>query len=631
MEKKRHLIFSILFALLMGLLFLLVYTYILQNSYRKNALDAAVVRDMNSADVIHRVVSNKFTRDDFENITSVTDMQTDRYKDLQQDLNGIRSLNSTRYLYTAKRGEDGRLIYLIDGLNLDADDFAYPGTYIEDEMIPYIEDALNGKITYSQDIVDTTWGHIFTACYPINATDGTDDIIGALCIEMDMEDTYDFLEKSRIITMGAAHVAGVLLILLGIGIYLTLRSYRQKEEKQQEILQKAAEKAEAANKAKSTFLFNMSHDIRTPMNAILGYTELADKSLDDRDKMINYHAKIRVCGKKMLSILDSILELSRIENGKAMLEENAGEVGKVLDECLLMVQVEAEKKKQTLIVQKEEIKYPYLYFDVTHVSEIILNLVSNAIKYTGEGGRIQCILRQTNNTKEGLVNQEICVIDNGIGMSEEFQKHMFESFARERTSTVSGVDGTGLGMGIVKDLVQLMNGTIEVESKLGKGSTFRVSIPCRIASYEDTQPKSAQMHIDREQLTGIHILLAEDNDLNAEIAMTLLSDEGFEVERAENGVKCVEILEKMPARYYSLILMDIQMPVLNGYEATQKIRKLPDTEKAGIPIIAMTANAFAKDREKALEVGMDDYVAKPIDMNKLIPTLLKYISIKNSI
>lgn len=219
-----------------------------------------------------------------------------------------------------------------------------------------------------------------------------------------MEDTYSFLEKSRFISIMALHIAGVILIFLGIGIYVSIHRNREKDEEQQQILQKAADAAEAANKAKSTFLFNMSHDIRTPMNAILGYTELANKSIDDPDKLQNYHEKIRVCGQKMLSIFDNVLEISRIESGKNVLEESAGEVEKTFDECLLMVRVELEKKNQTLIEQKD-IKYPYLYFDASHVAEIILNLVSNAIKYTGEGGKIQCTLRQTENDKDGLIRK----------------------------------------------------------------------------------------------------------------------------------------------------------------------------------------------------------------------------------
>lgn len=395
-------------------------------------------------------------------------------------------------------------------------------------------------------------------------------------------------------------------------------------EKTQQELKIARDEAEAANKAKSTFLFNMSHDIRTPMNAILGFSAIAEKNPDTPEQIREYLRKIETCGQGMLSILDNILEISRIESGKTVLENTAQHAGNIFDSCMVMVKPDMEKKHHTMKVSKQ-IQYPYIYCDATRVTEIILNILSNAIKYTADGGLIQCSLTQTTHEKEGWINQCVSITDNGIGMSEEFQEHIYESFEREHSTTSSGIQGTGLGMGIVRKLIDLMGGTITIQSKLGEGSTFSFQIPCRIASFEETQPKLAQTHIDKKKLIGKHILLAEDNELNAEIAMTLLSDEGFEVNRVENGVKCIELLEKVPAGYYALILMDIQMPVLDGYTATEKIRKLPDSEKSRIPIIAMTANAFTEDRQKALAVGMNDYVAKPIDMNKLIPTLMRYI------
>lgn len=385
----------------------------------------------------------------------------------------------------------------------------------------------------------------------------------------------------------------------------------------------AAEKAEAANNAKSTFLFNMSHDIRTPMNAIIGYAELADKYLNEPDKLKTYMDNICICGQKMLSIIDNILELARIENNSIMLEESVIKLEDSFDSCIIMFHSALEQKQQKLTVTKD-IKYPYVYIDNAHVTEIILNIISNAIKYTGNEGSISCNLRQESYIVEGWCVTELSVTDTGIGMSEEFQKHIFESFSRERSSTISGVEGSGLGMGIVKKLVDMMSGTIKVRSKLGEGSTFTVRIPCRIAEKEEALPKRADEQIEKENLTGKRILLAEDNDLNAEIAIELLSEEGLKIERAENGVLCVEMLEKASPDYYDMILMDIQMPVMNGYEATQKIRKLEDKEKANIPIIAMTANAFAEDRKKALEVGMNDHVAKPIDMNKLLPIIGKF-------
>lgn len=554
-------------------------------------------------------------------------MSSERYQTLQTTLNQIRSLNSTRYLYTAKRNSEGKLIYLVDGLDLDTSDFAYPGTYIEDEMIPYINSALSGKTIYSQEIIDTTWGHIFTACYPVKATDGSNEIIGALCIEMDMESAYTFLSKSSRNSLQIAIAAAIVALLLLVCVYHILQNQRAKDREQQMLLRKSAAAAEAANKAKSAFLFNMSHDIRTPMNAIIGYAELSRNHLHEPDKLSEYLSNIRTCGQKMLSIIDNILEIARIENNQIVLEESICNIEESFDSCIVMFNTAVQEKHQTITVHKQ-VANPYVYIDSSHLSEIVLNVISNAIKYTGQNGKIDCCLTQKPHEDADWCYMEISIADNGIGMSEEFQAHIFESFSRERSSTISGIEGTGLGMGIVKNLVELMHGTIEIQSSPGKGSTFTICIPCRTARKEEAEPRKSSSDRPQKTLAGKRILLAEDNDLNAEIAIELLSEEGLLVNRVSNGVACVEKLEKAAPDFYDLILMDIQMPVMNGYDATRKIRQLEDPFRSSIPIIAMTANAFAEDRQKALFVGMNDHVAKPVDMNVLIPVLEKHIRTK---
>lgn len=554
-------------------------------------------------------------------------MSSERYQTLQTTLNQIRSLNSTRYLYTAKRNSEGKLIYLVDGLDLDTSDFAYPGTYIEDEMIPYINSALSGKTIYSQEIIDTTWGHIFTACYPVKATDGSNEIIGALCIEMDMESAYTFLSKSSRNSLQIAIAAAIVALLLLVCVYHILQNQRAKDREQQMLLRKSAAAAEAANKAKSAFLFNMSHDIRTPMNAIIGYAELSQNHLHEPDKLSEYLSNIRTCGQKMLSIIDNILEIARIENNQIVLEESICNIEESFDSCIVMFNTAVQEKHQTITVHKQ-VANPYVYIDSSHLSEIVLNVISNAIKYTGQNGKIDCCLTQKPHEDADWCYMEISIADNGIGMSEEFQAHIFESFSRERSSTISGIEGTGLGMGIVKNLVELMHGTIEIQSSPGKGSTFTICIPCRTARKEEAEPRKSSSDRPQKTLAGKRILLAEDNDLNAEIAIELLSEEGLLVDRVSNGVACVEKLEKAAPDFYDLILMDIQMPVMNGYDATRKIRQLEDPFRSSIPIIAMTANAFAEDRQKALFVGMNDHVAKPVDMNVLIPVLEKHIRTK---
>ena len=441
----------------------------------------------------------------------------------------------------------------------------------------------------------------------------------------------DFIKDNfvMVLLVSSIAIAAVLLTILKL-----LRKARKAEaaarkaaNDTQELnakLQVAVEKAESANRAKSTFLFNMSHDIRTPMNAIIGYADLASRHLDDPAKLEKYMENIQVCGQNLLMLLNNVLDLARIENDKTEIEYTVSDVEKDFRNCIAMFQNQADSKGQTLTVTTQ-LLYPYVYVDIPHLTEICTNLVSNAVKYTGAGGTIHCDVTQKPGEKEGWCNTVITVADNGIGMSQEFQKHIFEPFEREHTSTVSKVEGSGIGMGIVKKLVGLMGGTVEVESKIGVGSTFTVTIPCRVASEDDTQAKRETTLSDKKSLSGVKILLAEDNDLNAEIAAELLQEEGCTVDRAKDGVECVDLLEKAANGTYQLILMDIQMPVLNGYDAAKKIRRMGDPQKAGIPIIAMTANAFSEDKQAALDAGMNDHVAKPINMNVLVPTIRRYL------
>ena len=441
----------------------------------------------------------------------------------------------------------------------------------------------------------------------------------------------DFIKDNffMVLLVSSIAVAAILLTILKL-----LRKARKAEvaarkaaNDTQELnakLQIAVENAESANHAKSTFLFNMSHDIRTPMNAIIGYADLASRHSDDPAKLKKYMENIQVCGQNLLMLLNNVLDLARIENDKTEMEYSVSDVEKDFRNCIAMFRNQADNKGQTLMVTTQ-LQYPYIYADIPHLTEVCTNLVSNAVKYTGAGGTIRCDVTQKPGEKEGWCDTVVTVADNGIGMSQEFQKHIFEPFERERTSTVSKVEGSGIGMGIVKKLVGLMGGTVAVESKIGVGSKFTVTIPCRIASEDETQAKRETNPSDHKCLCGTRILLTEDNDLNAEIATELLQEEGCTVDRAKDGVECVDMLEKAANGTYQLILMDIQMPVMNGYDAAKKIRRMEDPQKAEIPIIAMTANAFTEDRQVALDAGMNDHIAKPINMNVLVPTLRKYL------
>ena len=438
--------------------------------------------------------------------------------------------------------------------------------------------------------------------------------------------------KHNLLTVSIVSIVTVLIVMTVI--LVLLRKARKAEaiatraaihtQELNEKLQVAVEKAESANNAKSTFLFNMSHDIRTPMNAIIGYANLASRHIDDPERLKRYMNNIQACGQNLLSLLNDVLDLARIENNKTEMEYVISDIGADFETWVMMFLNQAEEKKQT-INKTKHLLYPYVYVDVSHLSEIFINIISNAIKYTNTGGVINCDISQTPGKKNGWCDVIITVKDNGIGMSDQFLKHIYEPFERERNSTISRIEGSGIGMGIVKRLVELMDGSVDVQSKIGEGSAFTVTIPCKIASKEESIAKRDKGTHDKASLVGARILVVEDNDINAEIATELLEEEGCIIERACNGVECFDMLEKADNSYYAMILMDIQMPVMNGYDAATKIRRMKNQSKAQIPIIAMTANAFTEDKQMALDVGMNDHVSKPIDMNILVPIMMRYV------
>ena len=386
-------------------------------------------------------------------------------------------------------------------------------------------------------------------------------------------------------------------------------------------LEKAAREAQAANVAKTRFLFNMSHDIRTPMNAIIGFSELLEKHIDEKDKVLDYTEKIRSSSAFLLSLINYVLEMARIESGKAVLKEEPGDLCALMQTLSDVFEPSVQQKKLTCTYHTD-VEHPYIVSDRTKVREILLNVISNAIKYTPEGGRVDFTMTELPGETPGTVRYKAVVQDDGIGMSAEYLPHLFEEFSREHTSTESRVIGTGLGLPIVKSLVQLMGGTIDVESTVGKGSTFTVVIPFPVISKEELTQQREQPADPAAGLAGKHLLLAEDNDLNAEIALTILQENGMIVNRAEDGIRCLELLGAKPAGYYDAVLMDIQMPRMDGYQATQAIRALPDA-RSTVPIIAMTANAFEEDKQRAFDAGMNDHISKPISVNALLAALRK--------
>lgn len=419
-------------------------------------------------------------------------------------------------------------------------------------------------------------------------------------------------------------IIGVLLSLLAALAYWQFAIRRYKDKIYAENIEKTALEAKQANEAKTRFLFNMSHDIRTPMNAIIGFSNLLESNIDNREKLVDYIAKIRYSGYFLLSIINHVLEMARIESGKLILEKNVVCIKEIVAALDAVFEPEVGKKNITS-KYSINVKHDYAICDETKVKEIFLNIVSNSVKYTPENGKITVNIDEIGELKDGVAKYQITIEDNGIGMSKEYLPHIFEEFTREHTSTETKVTGTGLGLPIVKSLVDMMNGTINIESEEGKGTKTTITLNLPVATDEqilESHKKRKDIIVDR--LKEKIILLAEDNDLNAEIAITILENNGFKTERAKNGSECIKMLEDKPDDYYACVLMDIQMPVMNGYEATKKIRSLNDN-KALTPIIAMTANAFEEDRIKAKKAGMNDHIVKPIDVNKMLNVIGKYI------
>ena len=385
------------------------------------------------------------------------------------------------------------------------------------------------------------------------------------------------------------------------------------------------EKAELANKAKSAFLFNMSHDIRTPLNAMLGFTDMAIKNIDDKPKALDCLKKSKLSSEHLLSLVNDVLDMSRIESGKVELDLNPVNIDENGDDYVPMLKSLAEKKNVGFRFVRHDIQNRYVYVDFLRLNQVLINIVSNAVKYTPSGGFVSVDITQIPSDREGYGLYEFVVNDTGIGMSKEYQTHLFDEFSRERTSTVSKQQGTGLGLAISKRIIDMMEGSIEVESEVGKGSKFTIRIPMRLQENPEAVEQVRFAHSEEETISfeGFKVLVVEDNELNLEISRDILESAGIVVESAEDGSVAVNRLKEKGPDYYDCILMDIQMPVMDGFEATRNIRQMfPDKR---IPIIALSANAFDEDRSKSIEAGMDGHLAKPIVIAQLEDALKKFL------
>lgn len=422
-----------------------------------------------------------------------------------------------------------------------------------------------------------------------------------------------------------AIAASYIFSLLVATIYYQISGKKHREKQYAADLKKAAELAKSANEAKTRFLFNMSHDIRTPMNAIIGFSGLLEKNLQNEEKAKEYLGKICSSGNLLMTIINQILEIARIESGTIALQLKVEDINAVFHTVNTVFEEDIRKKNLQYSADLD-VYHTFIFCDRVKLQEIMLNIISNAIKYTSDGHAVHVKIYEKDSENPRKARFIFTCEDTGIGMSEEYLPHIFEEFSREHTTTENKVAGTGLGLPIVKSMIELMGGSIQVESTQGVGTKFTVDISFDTASEADVYRNQISEQPDiLEKLEGKRILLAEDNDLNAEIAIELLAEQKIITDRAEDGAECLDKLEKAVAGYYDMILMDIQMPVMDGYDAAARIRRMKDEKKASIPIVAMTANAFAEDRQKAISMGMNDHVAKPIDMNVLLPVIAKYI------
>lgn len=922
--------------ILLGMLFIFLqivcYTWVLQRSYSKNTLETAVNRTILRVDTIYESMTDILEDAYFTTIHTSDDMHTEAYATLQNKLSEMQKLKTLRYLYTAKRSPEGVPVYLVDGTDPGAEDFACPGSVIEAEMLPYLEDALSGNVSYSRDIIDNARGHIFAACYPVYSKQNPDEIIGALCIEIDMESTYREIEESNRSAARLAVFAGILSSILTVLAYLWMRRLNKREieqrrkldaayertakanreleqarkdieraydelkeetiisgalskeysslfkinaktgklslyrtdgmgmsaqdleklmladdyetvlsgyidtfvvpedrdrirelgslnillelvpeiglhklgfrremngeisyyemnvaktvdeagdvtfilgmrnvdeemrrqlkqtnkmemqreiieglcseyysvllvnpetdvittfraeeeegraikeyfhkhgncwskgileysreliseasrsefieklsleyirsnqkdysftyeklvedgsiylqarvayvrekdgtpavvigtrnvddlirrERQQEkALQAALNEAKTANRAKTDFLSRMSHDIRTPLNGILGLLEMDERHPDDRKLIEENRGKIKVAAYHLNSLLNDILQLSKLENGNVELSREVMDINSLASDVVTMVAIEAAERGITFYHGdfSKNLVAPFVYGSPLHLRQIFLNIFSNAIKYNKPGGSISC-KAECKSIDEKIVLYECTISDTGIGMSKEFLEHIFEPFSQERSDARSTYQGTGLGMAIVKSLVDKMGGTIQIDSTEGEGSTFTVTIPFEIAAASE-----AKKTCDEEGevcIRNLRVLVVEDNELNMEIAQFLLEDAGAVVTKAVDGKQAVDLFSQNPAGTFDAILMDVMMPVMNGIEAAKAIRLMDRSDARTIPIIAMTANAFEEDRQATKNAGMNAHLSKPLNGREVLQTIAKY-------
>lgn len=547
----------------------------------------------------------------FPDIETREDIRKEEYHAIHEVFSSVKEAAGLMYLYTAKKNADGKYIYVVDGLDSYSEDFRYPGDVIEEEIYQDMDRALGGEKVYPDEIVHTSWGDIFICYLPLY---DREEIVGVLGIEFEASHQYMTYQKLKLFVPTAVIVFTILAFLVSRRMFRHINEIVKRQKEQKEILADALHNAEVASKAKSSFLFNISHDIQTPMNAIIGFVRLARDHAEDKRQVLDYLTKVERASSHLRRLINDVLDMARLEKGDLELELAPCNIRTSVKETEQMFRGRMEEKGLNFDVKTDQIEHDYVVCDSLRMKQIALNLLSNALEYTQRGGSVIYEVRQTGVDSHGYVCMEMRIRDTGVGMSEEFQKHIFGVFEREKSATQSGVQGTGLGLAITRQLVELQGGTIEVHSEKGVGTEFVVRLKLEAASEEEVDAGNAG---ENPLFHGKRLLVAEDNPLNQEVAVTLLSEEGFQVECADDGLEALRMVSESAPGYYDLILMDIQMPRMDGYETTREIRSLADPDLAGIPIVALTANAFEEDKKEAFASGMDGHIAKPFDLDKV--------------
>ena len=765
---------GLVIIILVAIVAFVIFTAVLTSTLTESVLDNALEENRARTDAMYQIMDDMLSKEDFANVNSSADKDTAEYQRLQTHMNEIRSMNSTRYFYTAKMADDGTLVYVVDGLDQGTDDFRNPGDAIEDEMIPYISRALSGEAAYANGVVDTSWGHIFTACYPVHDSQ-TGDVVGAICIETDMESTYQYISNRRGTLISIAVVAAAIAIVLIVCIFLFVRHFRNKEELDQQRLINSYEKleealarekkhseiiaaiatiyttvfivniktheyevidsvdlmhgvagaggknikdtiggiletfvevdmrtemwafldvdtldarlgsdntvmteyrnpegrwfqarfivkkrdaaghveevlyvardftdekereldlldqladkaleAKRANISKTSFLRRMSHDIRTPLNGIIGMLHVSERYEGDAEKQCECREKMLHSADYLLDLVNNVLDISKLESGALELENKPFNMAELLLKTLPIVEANASEHGIRFEGGREASKLIHLNLigSPLHVNRVLMNIASNAVKYNKPNGVLYLSCNEIASDADTATYRFICR-DTGLGMSEEFQKRAFEPFTQEGKETTTSFTGSGLGLSIVKDIVEMMGGTITLESEENVGTTFTIDIPFALdknaqvsAGGQALAPAPANVN-----LAGKHALLVEDNDLNREIAQIILADEGLIISSACNGQEAVDAFAASAPGEFDFVFMDVMMPVMDGLEATRAIRSLDRSDAKTVRIIAMTANAFNEDKQACLAAGMDAHVGKPIDVDVLHETI----------